>query len=75
VLDPVQQAGGLLDARIDAANDAVKLFQSQMDDMDQRLTLREDYLRKQFSSLELALQQSQAQSSDLASRLASLPGA
>jgi flagellar capping protein FliD len=46
-----------------------------MDDMDQRLTLREDYLRKQFSSLELALQQSQAQSSDLASRLASLPGA
>lgn len=75
VLDPIQQAGGLLDARIDAANDAVKLFQSQMDDMDQRLTLREDYLRKQFSSLELALQHSQAQSSDLASRLASLPGA
>jgi len=74
VLDPIQQAGGLLDVRIDAANDAVKLFQSQMDDMDQRLTLREDYLRKQFSSLELALQQSQAQSSDLASRLASLPG-
>jgi flagellar hook-associated protein 2 len=75
VLDPVQQAGGLLDDRISAAGDQVKLFQSQMDDMEQRLTLREDYLRKQFSDLELALQQSQSQSADLASRLASLPGA
>jgi flagellar hook-associated protein 2 len=75
VLDPVTQAGGLIDARISAASDSVALFQSQMDDMDQRLTMREDYLRKQFSSLELALQQSQSQSADLASRLASLPGA
>jgi flagellar capping protein FliD len=35
--------------------------------------MREDYLRKQFTTLETTLQRSQSQSSDLASRLASLP--
>jgi flagellar hook-associated protein 2 len=74
VLDPITQAGGMLDARIDAAGDEVKLFQGQMDAMDQRLTMREDFLRKQFAALETALSQSQSQSADLAQRLASLPG-
>jgi flagellar hook-associated protein 2 len=73
-LDPIAQAGGLLDQRIDAAGDEVKLFKGQMDDMDQRLTMREDFLRKQFAALETALSQSQSQSADLAQRLASLPG-
>jgi flagellar hook-associated protein 2 len=73
-LTPITQADGLLQARIDAADSSIKTINDQLDDMDRRLSMREDYLRKQFSALELALQRSQSQSTDLASRLASLPG-
>jgi flagellar hook-associated protein 2 len=74
-LTPITQADGLLQARINAADSSIKLIKDQLDDMDRRLSMREDHLRKQFSALELALQRSQSQSTDLASRLASLPGA
>jgi flagellar hook-associated protein 2 len=73
-LTPITQADGLLQARIDAADSSMKMIHDQLDDMDRRLSMREDHLRKQFSALELALQRSQSQSTDLASRLASLPG-
>ena len=73
-LNPITQADGLLQARIDAADSSIKTINDQLDDVDRRLSMREDHLRKQFSALELALQRSQAQSTDLASRLASLPG-
>jgi flagellar hook-associated protein 2 len=72
---PVTRADGLLQSRLDAAASSITTIKDQLDDMDRRLTMREDHLRKQFSALELALQRSQAQSTDLASRLASLPGA
>jgi flagellar hook-associated protein 2 len=68
------QSGGLLQSRIDAADSSVTLIKGQLDDMDRRLSMREDHLRKQFTALETALQRSQSQSADLASRLASLPG-
>jgi flagellar hook-associated protein 2 len=74
-LSPVTRADGLLQSRLDAAASSITTIKDQLDDMDRRLTMREDHLRKQFSALELALQRSQAQSTDLASRLASLPGA
>jgi len=73
-LAPITQGGGLLQSRIDAADSSVTLIKSQLDDMDRRLSMREDHLRKQFTALETALQRSQSQSADLASRLASLPG-
>jgi flagellar hook-associated protein 2 len=73
-LAPYTKAGGLIDARIDGASSSLSLIKSQMDDMDRRLSMREDYLRKQFTALETAMSQSQSQSADLASRLASLPG-
>jgi flagellar hook-associated protein 2 len=72
---PVTRADGLLQSRLDAAASSITTIKDQLDDMDRRLTMREDHLRKQFSALELALQRSQAQSTDLASRLASLPAA
>ena len=72
-LEPVTRADGLLQARIDSAESSITTIKDQLDDMDRRLSMREDHLRKQFSALELALQRSQAQSTDLASRLASLP--
>jgi len=74
-LSPVTRADGLLQSRLDAAASSIATIKDQLDDMDRRLAMREDHLRKQFSALELALQRSQAQSTDLASRLASLPGA
>jgi flagellar hook-associated protein 2 len=74
-LAPITQGGGLLEARVDSADSAVTYIKSQLDDMDRRLSMREDHLRKQFTALETALQRSQSQSTDLASRLASLPGA
>ena len=72
-LAPITQSGGLLESRASAADDNITYIKSQLDDMDRRLTMREDYLRKQFTTLETTLQRSQSQSSDLASRLASLP--
>jgi len=72
-LAPITHAGGLLEARASAADDNITYIKSQLDDMDRRLIMREDYLRKQFTTLETTLQRSQSQSSDLASRLASLP--
>jgi flagellar hook-associated protein 2 len=73
-LDPITRGGGLLDLRIDEADHAVSRITDQLADMDQRISMREAYLRKQFAALETALQRSQSQSADLASRLASLPG-
>jgi flagellar hook-associated protein 2 len=73
-LTPITRADGLLQARIDSAESSIATIKDQLDDMDRRLSMREDHLRKQFSALELALQRSQAQSTDLASRLASLQG-
>jgi flagellar hook-associated protein 2 len=74
-LAPITKGGGLLDGRIDAAGSSVSLIKGQLDTMDQRLSMREAFLRKQFTALETALSKSQSQSADLASRLASLPGA
>jgi flagellar hook-associated protein 2 len=74
-LDPITRGGGLLDLRIDEADGAVARIKDQLAGMDQRISMREAYLRKQFAALETALQRSQSQSADLASRLASLPGA
>jgi flagellar hook-associated protein 2 len=73
-LDPITSGGGLLDLRIDEADHAVSRINDQLADMDQRISMREAYLRKQFTALETALQRSQSQSADLASRLSSLPG-
>jgi flagellar hook-associated protein 2 len=73
-LDPITRGGGLLDLRIDEADHAVSRIKDQLAGMDQRISMREAYLRKQFATLETALQRSQSQSTDLASRLAALPG-
>ena len=64
--------GGTIDVRITGADAELKRLQQSMADMDQRLALSEQTLRAQFTAMESALAQSQAQSSWLSGQLASL---
>ena len=73
VLDPVTRAGdGLLDLRVADSGRQLSDIKDQLARIDDRLQSKEDYLRKQFASLEEALSRSQSQSSDLAGQLAQL---
>jgi flagellar hook-associated protein 2 len=73
VLDPITRAGdGLLDQRVAAGNSQLSDIKDQLARIDDRLSTKEDFLRKQFADLEAALSRSQSQSSDLASQLAQL---
>ena len=67
--------GGTIDVRITGADSELKRLQQQMADMDDRLNLREQSLRAQFTAMETALSQSQTQSSWLQGQIASLPQA
>jgi flagellar hook-associated protein 2 len=64
--------GGTLDARIVGADAELKRLAQSMADMDQRLALREQTLRAQFTAMETALSQSQAQGQWLNGQLAAL---
>jgi flagellar hook-associated protein 2 len=73
VLDPITRAGdGLLDQRVAAGDSQLSNIKDQLARIDDRLSTKEDFLRKQFADLEAALSRSQSQSSDLASQLAQL---
>ncbi len=73
VLDPITRAGdGLLDQRVAAGDSQLSDIKDQLARIDDRLSTKEDFLRKQFADLEAALSRSQSQSSDLASQLAQL---
>jgi flagellar hook-associated protein 2 len=65
--------GGTLDTQITGASDELKRLQSTMADMDARLALREQTLRDQFTAMETALSQSQAQGQWLTGQIAGLP--
>jgi flagellar hook-associated protein 2 len=64
--------GGTLSSRIDGAGGELRRLQTSMAAMDQRLELREQTLRAQFTAMEAALAQSQAQGQWLAGQLAAL---
>lgn len=64
--------GGTIDVRITGADAELKRLQQSMADMDDRLALKEQTLRAQFTAMETALSQSQTQSSWLSGQLASL---
>jgi flagellar hook-associated protein 2 len=65
--------GGTLDVQITGADAELKRLQSEMADMDDRLNLKEQTLRAQFTAMETALSQSQAQGQWLSGQIASLP--
>jgi flagellar hook-associated protein 2 len=74
-INPFTEAGdGLLDQRVADATGELSYIKDQLARMDDRLQAKEDLLRSQFTAMETALSQSQAQSSDLAGQLAQLAG-
>lgn len=72
IVHEADTTGGTLDVRINGAADEIKRLQSSMATMDQRLALREQTLRAQFTAMETALSQSQAQGQWLTGQLAGL---
>lgn len=64
--------GGTIDVCITGADAELKRLQQSMADMDQRLALKEQTFRAQFTAMESALAQSKAQGDWLSGQLASL---
>ncbi|MET3962562.1 flagellar hook-associated protein 2 [Marmoricola sp. OAE513] len=63
---------GSITTSISGRNTSIRRMQDSIDDWDTRLALRQDTLTKQFTAMESALQQMNAQSSWLTSQLGSL---
>jgi flagellar hook-associated protein 2 len=72
IVHAADTTGGTIDVRITGADSELKRLQTSMADMDERLALKEQTLRAQFTAMESALAQSQTQSQWLSSQLASL---
>ncbi|HEY1370790.1 MAG TPA: flagellar filament capping protein FliD [Gaiellaceae bacterium] len=66
-------AGGILQSRIAGEDDTIKELKDQQSDWDQRLALKEQQYRAQFTALETALSQAQTQGQWLSGQIASLP--
>jgi flagellar hook-associated protein 2 len=75
IVHAADTTGGMIDIRITGADAELKRLQRTMADMDDRLALKEQTLRAQFTAMETALAQSQTQSNWLSGQLASLNAA
>jgi len=71
-LNDAVKTDGIIDSRIDGADDELKALRDQMRQMDVRLSLRERSLTAMFTALEVALAKSQSQSAWLSSQLGAL---
>ena len=69
LLGPFVDTGGLIDGRITAAGSEITRLKSAMDRMDERLARKEEYLRRQFTALETAMQRSQMASAEMMAQL------
>jgi flagellar hook-associated protein 2 len=72
LLHDASGVGGTLSSRIDGAGGELRRLQASMAQMDQRLEIREQTLRAQFTAMEAALAASQSQGQWLAGQLAAL---
>jgi len=72
LVDGAGQAGGLLDNSIQSAGDTVSDLQTQIDNMNERLTIYQQTLQTEFTNMEVAVSQNQSTSSWLTSQLAGL---
>jgi flagellar hook-associated protein 2 len=72
IIHPSTEAGGELDSRIAREESARAAITTRLADMDQRLALKEERLRRQFAAMESALGKSQTQGQWLAGQLAAL---
>jgi len=66
-------ADGTVTMRIQAEQDSVKGYSDQLVKFEQRMTLREQTLKQQFSAMESLLSKMQAQGNWLSGQLAALP--
>src|SRR4051812_19889698 len=72
LLSPTLQAGGTMASRLSAEDAKQKTLNDQIARMDVLLQKKQDTLKAQFTAMETALQQSQAQGQWLAGQLAAL---
>lgn len=72
VIHPSTQSGGDIDTRISREESTRSRISAQLADMDRRLSMKEDRLRKQFAAMESALGRSQDQGQWLAGQIAAL---
>jgi flagellar hook-associated protein 2 len=72
IVHPSTQAGGELDTRISRETSESSQISSQLQSMDQRLSLKEARLKRQFAAMESALAKSQSQGQWLSGQIASL---
>ena len=73
LLTPTLQAGGTMDSRLSSEDAKQKTLNDQIASMDVLLQNKQDTLKAQFTAMETALQQSQAQGQWLAGQIAGLP--
>jgi len=73
VVHAADTTDGTLDVAINGEGDEIKRLQSDISDWDQRLALKQQTLRAQFTAMETALSQSQTQGQWLTSQIAGLP--
>jgi flagellar hook-associated protein 2 len=73
LLTPTLQAGGTMDSRLASEDTTQKTLNDQIAEMDLLLQNKQDTLKAQFTAMETALQQSQAQGQWLAGQIAGLP--
>jgi flagellar hook-associated protein 2 len=73
LLTPTLQAGGTMDSRLSSEDTTQKTLNDQIADMDVLLQNKQQTLQEQFTAMETALQQSQAQGQWLAGQIAGLP--
>jgi flagellar hook-associated protein 2 len=72
LLSPTLQAGGTMESRLASEDQTQKTLNDQIAAMDVILQKKQDTLKAQFTAMETALQQSQAQGQWLAGQLAAL---
>lgn len=72
VVGDAAKIDGIIDSRIDGADDELTNLKSQMSMMDNRLAVRERSLQSMFTALEVAMSKSQQQSQWLSGQLAAL---
>ncbi|ADB48468.1 flagellar filament capping protein FliD [Conexibacter woesei] len=72
LLNDRTKSDGMLDNRIDGADDELRMLRRQMEQMDVRLALREKNLNAQFTALEVAISRARTQGDWLSGQLAGL---
>ena len=69
---PLVEAGGTFDGRITATQSQLKTFTDSLARIDRRLERKEDFYRRQFTTLETALQRAQSMQTEMSGQLAGL---